>query len=236
MRDEEAIAPPILWKDMEKPMTLEEYTAQRIKAYIETPANLAALAEPPMEIFYAQFDPGRLQDRFRGANHRYTPQAWAAVENNMAKVAPPGARKEIVSFLVPDESGQMTLAQPPSESFVTRDRRGNIVSYKAKTTRPPGARFGIHNHPTDSLGFADHTPSGDGYGDSMSLSSPDPYPMATVARPRSGPLKGQDVIGVHEMVNGQLIFRVPYGAIIDDEERALIQQNLNRAQRNFYRE
>jgi hypothetical protein len=60
--------------------------------------------------------------------------------------------------------------------------------------------------------------------------------MATVVRPRSGPLKGQDVIGVHEMVNGQLIFRVPYGAIVDDEERKLIQQNLNRAQRNFYRE
>ena len=236
MNDKNPIAPRVLWKDMQEPMPLEEYAAQRMQEQADQPADLSALAELPQDTLYAQFDPDRLQGRFRGANQRYTPEALAAIEANMAKAAPPGARDEIVSFLVPDESGQLTLSQPLGRSFVTRDRHGNITSRNSETPRPPGARFGIHNHPKDSAGFADHAPSADGYGDSMSLSSPDPYPMATVARPRGGDLKGQEVIGVHEMVNGQLIFRVPYGAIIDDDERKLIQQNLNRAQRNFYRE
>jgi hypothetical protein len=234
MSDKSLIAPRT-WKEMKEPMSLEDYAAQRMQAQADTPADLSALGEFPMDTFYAQFDPDRLQDRFRGANHRYTPQALAALEANRAKVAPPGARDEIVSFLVPGPDG-LALVQPPGKAFVTRDRHGNIRSRNSETPRPPGARFGAHNHPSDTFGFADHTLSADGYGDSMSLSSPDPYPMTTVARPRSGPLKGQDAIGVHEMVNGQLIFRVPYGAITDDDERALIQQNLNRAQRNFYRE
>ena len=235
MSDKNPIA-PCTWKDMKEPMSLEDYAAQRIKEQVEAPANLAALGEFPMDTFYAEFDPDQLQDRYRGTTYRYTPEAMATLEANRAKVAPPGARHEIVSFLVPGEDGQLALSQPPGRSFVTRDHRGNILSRNSTTPRPPGARFGAHNHPEDSRGFADHTPSGKGYGDTMSLSSPDPYPMATIARPKTGDWKGQDVIGVHEMVNGQLIFRVPYGAIADDDERRLIQQNLNRAQRKFYRE
>lgn len=234
MSDKKPTAPRT-WKDMEEPMSLEDYAAQRMQQQAQQPMDLSSLGEFPWETIYAEFEPERLQDRYRGATYRYTPEALAALEANRTKAAPPGARDEITSFLVPGPDG-LTLVQPRGVPFVTRDRHGNIESRNTRTPRPPGARFAAHNHPSDTFGFADHGRSTTGYGDSESLSSPDPYPMATIARPKSGDFKGQDVIGVHEMVNGQLIFRVPYGAIIDDEERRLIQQNLNRAQRKFYKD
>jgi hypothetical protein len=58
--------------------------------------------------------------------------------------------------------------------------------------------------------------------------------MATVAQPSEGIYKGQNVIGVHEMVNGRLQFRAPMGAL-SDPDRKRIQDNLDRAQEKFYK-
>lgn len=81
----------------------------------------------------------------------------------------------------------------------------------------------------------DEPDSNGGYGDSHSLSLKYPVPTLTIARPTAGPYKGEDVIGVHKMVNGQLIFEAPYGAIADEKELRLIQQNLDSEQRLFYK-
>lgn len=58
--------------------------------------------------------------------------------------------------------------------------------------------------------------------------------MATVAQPSESIYKGQNVIGVHEMVNGRLQFRTPLGALSDDD-RKRIQANLPGGQIQWWR-
>lgn len=235
MRNERTVAPPRLWKDMTEPMSLEDYTAQRVKEYIETPANLAALAEPPWEIVYANYQPDRLQDRYRTTTRVIGHGDVEAARRDFHKTAPPDAEHEILSFYVEGPDGQLKLVQPPGTTSVRHDRHLRPVAETVKAPPPPGARFGVHNHrPGHTRGFVDENMANGGYGDSSALAHSNPIPMLTVARPTEGPFRGEDVIGVHEMVNGQLIFRVPRGAMTD-RERAAIQRNLDRAQRKFYK-
>lgn len=226
------------WKEMTEPVSLEEYSNQIRRHLGDQPVNLSAdLAQPPLEAFYATFDPERLQDRYRGATYRYTHDGVQTVRNNLSHIAPASARREIISYLIPGTDGLLTVTTPPQSSMERNDRHGTPLSDNAKAPPPPhGARMGVHNHVSGrAMGFADDVQSTDGYGDSMSLAASNPVPMATVARPAHGPFKGEDVIGLREMVNGQLNFQAPYGAVMEENERRLIQKNLDLQQQQFYR-
>lgn len=59
-------------------------------------------------------------------------------------------------------------------------------------------------------------------------------PMATIVRRTQGPDRGKDLFGVHEIFNGRLQFRAPYGTLTD-EERDVIQKNRDEAQSRLYK-
>jgi hypothetical protein len=224
------------WKTM-KPTSLEDYAAQRMQDLADTPVDIdrAALAEPPWETVYASYQPDRLQDRFRTTTRTISHGDVETARRDFHKTAPPGAEHEILSFYVDEPDGKLRLVQPPGKPSVRYDRRLRATAETVEAPPPPGARFGVHNHrPGHTRGFIDENITNGGYGDSSALALSNPIPMLTVARPTEGPFRGEDVIGVHEMVNGQLIFRVPRGAMTD-QERAEIQRNLDRAQRKFYK-
>lgn len=235
MSDQNPIAPRS-WKDMKEPMALEDYAARRIKEQVETPANLAALGEFPWEMIYADFDPGREQDeRYKNKNYVYGAPDIARINDHMDKIAvKPGARYETLFFFAPDAGGNPTL-QPAAnlKTFQTRDRFGRVIADQAQGDVPVGAVLGVHGHIPGQNLFADNLHKSP-YGDTETLSLARPFPMATVAQPKEGIYKGQNVIGVHEMVNGRLQFRAPMGAL-SDEDRKRIQANLDRSQQKFYK-
>lgn len=234
MSDEKTIAPRS-WKDMKEPMPLEDYAAQRMREQAEQPADLSPLGEFPWETVYASFEPAQLQDRFHTTTRVASPGDIDAVRADFGKTAPPHARTEILSFYVEGPDGKLGLVQPPGQPSVRYDRYLRPTAETVKAPPPPGTRFGVHNHrPGHTRGFIDENHANSGYGDASALALPQPFPMFTVARPTEGAFKGEDTIGVHEMVNGRLQFRAPLGAMTD-RERDEIQRNLDRAQRNFYK-
>lgn len=81
----------------------------------------------------------------------------------------------------------------------------------------------IDGGPDQSDGMVDVVDPKDekSYGDSASLVTNDPIPTATVYRGH---------VGWHFLENGQLKFMYPIGSEMDDEQRAKIQKNLDRAQ------
>ena len=205
MSDKNPIAPRVSWKDMQEPMPLEDYAAQRMQEQADQPADLSALGEFPWETIYAAFDPDRLQDdRYKGKNYVYTADI-NRINESMPKIAVRrGARKESLHFFVRNPDGCLEL----------RDTVNGTTSRTA--------------------GFADFLDQETPYGDSGALSRAEPFPMATVAQPMSGPYRGQNMVGVHEMANGCLQFRAPLGAMSDDDRRRL-QHNLDRSQEKFYK-
>lgn len=235
MSDEKTIAPRS-WKDMKEPMSLEDYAAQRMREQAEQPADLSPLGEFPWETVYAEFDPSREQDeRYRNRSYVYGAPDIARINGHMDEIAvKPGARYETLFFFAPDAGGNLTL-QPPAnlKTFQTRDRFGRVIADQAQGDVPAGAVLGVHGHIPGQNLFADNLQKSP-YGDTETLSLSRPFPMATVARPREGIYKDQNVIGVHEMVNGRLQFRAPLGALSDDD-RKRIQANLDRSQQKFYK-
>ena len=235
MSDKNSIGARTLWKDMKEPMSLEDYAAQRMQEQAGQPADLSALGEFPWETVYANYEPDRLQDRYHAMTRVAGSGDIEVAKADFGKTAPPDAKDEILSFYVEGPDGQLTLAQPPGTPSVRYDRHLRPIAEIVKAPPPPGTRFGVHNHrPGHTRGFIDENIANGGYGDSSALALSNPIPMLTVARPIEGSFKGQDVIGVHEMVGGRLQFRVPRGAMTD-RERDEIQRNLDRAQRKFYK-
>jgi hypothetical protein len=237
MSDKNPIAPRISWKDMQEPMPLEDYAAQRMQEQADQPADLSALGEFPWETIYAAFDPDRLQDdRYKGKNYVYTADDINRINENMPKIAVGrGARKESLHFFVRNPDGSLELRDPVNGTTSrTTGRHGETLSDKASGGPPPGTALGVHGHIPGTAGFADFVDHKTPYGDSGALSHAEPFPMATVAQPMSGPYRGQNMVGVHEMVNGRLQFRAPLGAMSDDDRRRL-QHNLDRSQEKFYK-
>lgn len=237
MSEEKNTAPRIAWRDMKEPMPLEDYAAQRMQDQADTPADLSALGEFPWETVYAAFDPDRLQDeRYKNKSYVYTPDDIDRINENMPKIAVRrGARKESLYFFVRNPDGSLELRDPvESSTSRTMDHSGMTLSDKASGSPPPGTALGVHGHIPGTAGFADFIDRKTPYGDSGTLSRAEPFPMATVAQPMSGPYRGQNMIGIHEMVNGRLQFRTPLGALSDDDRRRL-QRNLDRSQEKFYK-
>lgn len=235
MSDKSPIAPRT-WKDMKEPMPLEEYATQRMQEQTEQPADLSPLGEFPWETIYAAFDPQRPQDaRYQNKSYVYTPDDINRINENMPKIAVRrGGQDETLFFFVPDADGNLSMRPAANlKTFQTRDRFGRTTSDRARGDVPAGATLGVHGHIPGKNLFADNLEVS-AYGDTETLSLARPFPMATVAQPREGIYQGQNVVGVHEMVNGRLQFRVPMGALSDDD-RKRIQANLDRSQQKFYK-
>jgi hypothetical protein len=236
MSDKNPIAPRT-WKDMKEPMPLEEYAAQRIAEQVDQPADLSPLGEFPWETVYAAFDPQRPQDaRYQNKSYVYTPGDINRINENMPKIAVRrGAQRESLFFFVRRPDGSLELREPAESSTSrTMDHRGMTLSDKASGGVPQGTALGVHGHIPGASGFADFIDHKTPYGDSQALSFETPFPMATVAQPMRGPYRGQNMVGVHEMVNGRLQFRAPLGSLSDDD-RKRIQDNLDKAQETFYK-
>jgi hypothetical protein len=128
---------------------------------------------------------------------------------------PEGATDEKVGFIEKDG----TFRKPDAVTNST-DRTAEIV----RTAPQPGDVAVIHSHiPGDGESLAD-IPKGDHKaGDAQSLRQG--MPNGTVLRDR---------IGVHEIVDGRLQFRMIEGKMTYDERRQ-IQKNLNIEQKEFER-
>jgi len=127
------------------------------------------------------------------------------------------------------------IAPIESKSFSRLGRHGLTESDQVRMKPPPGAQFGAHRHIPGKNGFADYiTPKPTPYGDSGLLTGTQPMPMATIVRRTQGPDRGKDLFGVHEIFNGRLQFRAPYGTLTD-EERDVIQKNRDEAQSRLYK-
>ena len=222
------------WKDMKEPMSLEEYAESQVQDNFDQPMDLSALAEPPWETIYANFDPNRpLRDDIRGRTSVYTQPAINALRAGAGEI--PVKSYETGGFLVPRADGGYGM-MPPVESrpFERVGRHGITESDHVELTPPPGREFGAHRHIPGRGGFADQINRVTPYGDSGSLAGPNPYPMATIVRRTQGPDRGQDLFGVHEIFNGQLRFRAPYGTLTD-QDRDAIQKNRDEAQSKLYK-
>ncbi len=223
------------WKEMTKPMSLEEYADSQVRDNLDQPMDLSALAEPPWETIYATVDPNRsLRDDIQGRTSVYTQPAIDALRASAGEI--PVERYETAGFLVPRSGGGYDMTPPiESKPFSRLGRHGITESDHVRLTPPPGAQFGAHRHIAGKNGFADHINTGPTpYGDSGLLTGVQPIPMATILRRSQGAGRGEDQFGVHEIFNGRLRFRAPYGTLTD-EERDAIQKNRDEAQSKLYK-
>jgi hypothetical protein len=197
--------------------------------------DLSALAEPPWETIRASVAPNRpLRDDIQGRTSLYSQPAINALRAGAGEI--PVERYETAGFLVPRSGDGYDMTPPTlSKPFSRFGRHGITESDHVEVTLPPGAQFGAHRHIPGKNGFADHiNPDETPYGDSGLLTGAHPIPMATIVRRTQGADRGQDLFGVHEIFNGRLQFRAPYGTLTD-EERDAIQKNRDEAQSKLYK-
>lgn len=140
--------------------------------------------------------------------------------------------KEAIGFGVRDENGVRIVAAANASTS------GDQFRDAATASPPPGAVFVDHAHiPGSTLGMVDDER---GYGDTDSLrAGRNRTPMPTITR-------HGDRVGVHEIVDGRLQFRMLRGELksfpnpVDPHfrirERQRIQQNLDRQQPFFMRQ
>jgi RHS repeat-associated protein len=127
------------------------------------------------------------------------------------------ATREKIGFITGDRDGVQAFRNPSDA------RTGGDTGQDDATAHSrPGDISAIHGHiPGQSEGMQDNTQRGRGLGDAQSLTRG--LPMGTVLERR---------LGVHEVVNGVLQFRMIDGRMTRTERRD-IQQNLNQEQRIF---
>jgi len=144
----------------------------------------------------------------------------AAADQGKGQVAVPSGHNEKLGFIAPDASGKPTV-QPASNATPGSTSTGNTMT----ATVPAGAMAVIHGHidagPSKSNGMVDDPASNGGYGDSQTLRAG--LPNATVSN-------GQ--VGWHEIVNGQLQYTFPGGAMSPSQQTQM-QNNLNTEQQKF---
>jgi hypothetical protein len=149
-----------------------------------------------------------------------SPDVRAAADAGKSQVAVPSGNNEKVGFVVNNSDGK-PVVQQASDAKPGSTSTGSTVRAKI----PAGAIAVIHGHidngPNRSNGFVDDPKSNGGYGDTQPLKAG--LPNATVSN-------GQ--VGWHEIVNGQLQFTYPGGALTPSQNNQ-IQQNLNNEQQLF---
>jgi RHS repeat-associated protein len=125
--------------------------------------------------------------------------------------------KEKIGFIQGDKNGAQSFRNPSDAKAGS-----NSTSDTAKATSQPGDIAVIHGHiPGQSEGMQDDTKGGRSLGDAQALTKG--LTNGTVLDNR---------LGVHEMVNGVLQFRMSHGKMTGQERRDM-QQNLNAEQRIF---
>lgn len=144
----------------------------------------------------------------------------AAAEVGKSKVAVHDGFQEKLGFIVKGSGGKPAV-QVASDTKTADTSTGSTASAKI----PAGALAVIHGHidagPDRSNGMVDDPSSNGGLGDSQPLKAG--LPNATVS---------QGQIGWHQIVNGQLQFTFPGGAL-SFSQAAAMQQNLNEEQQQF---
>jgi hypothetical protein len=157
------------------------------------------------------------------SNHQTTvasPEVREAADAGKSQVAVPSGDKEKVGFIVKGADGKPEFKSASNVKPGSTDT-GTTASAKI----PEGAEAVIHGHidsgPKRSNGMVDDPKSNVGLGDTQPLKAG--LPNATVSH-------GQ--IGWHEIVNGQLQFTYPDGAL-SSIQNAEMQRNLNNEQQLF---
>ena len=144
------------------------------------------------------------------------------MEAGKSRLEVPTGSKESGGYVTNGSDGKPVLkVQTDGQKRSGETQSGNTN----KINLPIGTILAGHGHidsgPNKSKGMVDDPKSNGGLGDSASLKIG--VPMATISN-------GQ--VGYHEIVDGQLQFSYPEGAM-SDKQTTLMQQNLNGEQRAF---
>ena len=160
------------------------------------------------------------QKHSNGQTATASAETRAAVNSGKSTVVVKSGSNEKLAFAVKGADGKTTV-QPASNTKTARTSTGNTAS----ATIPQGAVAAVHGHidggSDASDGMVDDPGSNGGYGDTQPLKAG--LPNATVSN-------GQ--VGWHEIVNGQLQFTYPGGAM-SSSQQSQMQQNLNTEQKLF---
>ena len=151
-----------------------------------------------------------------GKNVANTPDTDKAMHENAGQVrVGSSATQEKVGFISKDKDGNLTFRNPTDAKTGSTSTQDN-----AKAGIAPGDVAVLHSHiPGRDEGMQDDTSHGRGLGDAQPLSK----------GLTNGTVMG-DRLGVHEIVNGQVQFRMIDGKMTSQEQRDM-QQNLNDQQK-----
>jgi RHS repeat-associated protein len=182
-------------------------------------------------------DPGTIceadtydQERSNGVTATTTRGLDNAVAAN-SEVIPRDSSNETFGYTLGTEEGevQVRAAEGTSQPTIVRDpqtRQWVPVADRGSFELPGNASSGIHRHIEGVTQGMDTEPSiNGGWGDSGTLSGRNPRPMYVLYDTR---------VGVRELVNGRLQFRMVRGTM-DSTERNLVLSDLNREQLKFRR-
>lgn len=179
-----------------------------------------------------KFDPSRSN----GATVIPSFDHMAAADAGKGMVAVPYGTSEKAGFIVAPNGGG-PLVQPFSKPVTRELDNADTLDFGSPDTWPGGTEALIHGHidkgrtqdgtSRRSDGMVDALIGKRPYGDTRSLDllTHDPIPTATVSN---------NNVGWHTIVNGQLQFMYPTGALTPSQARA-IQNNLNVQQSLFYK-
>jgi hypothetical protein len=170
------------------------------------------------------------QERSNGVTATGTAGTDNAVAAN-SEVIPRDSSNETFGYTLGTEEGkvQVRAAEGTSQPTIVRDpqtRQWVPVADRGSFELPSNASTGIHRHIEGVTRGMDTEPGlNGGWGDSQLLGGSNPRPMYVIHGTR---------VGVRELVNGRLQFRMVRGAM-DSMERNLVLGDLNREQLKFRR-